>query len=225
MHPLTDYSSLQQQRAYLLGVLAAEESRAEQTARSLELVRNKMKVAEPATNEFGTARDLKKAVVKLARKLKRAERSVKAMVDNLAAVTSRMGNIERTQWRNANSEYRQRAQYHTINGLSIDLQRLGTVSPMTPGYSYSVQTAGSPYLPAFVQHVPVTPSMNPTPVVSSFEHMHGSPFHERTQVYKVTGQPWMEGMCYDSSWGPVYYAAPIRESLVYALPDEEAEVD
>src|SRR5271170_6068753 len=97
-------SSLHQERAYLLSALAAGESRGEQLTFSLDAARQKLAAADHAEGAVDEVKKLKKVVTGLARKLKRSQKSRNAMINNLAAVTSRMKMLEQHQWRKAQFE-------------------------------------------------------------------------------------------------------------------------
>src|SRR3954447_10760764 len=77
-------SSLHQERAYLLSALAAEESRGEQLTFSLDAARQKLAAADHGEGSVDEVEKLKKAVTGIARKLKRIQKSRKAMINNLA---------------------------------------------------------------------------------------------------------------------------------------------
>src|ERR1700722_19893628 len=98
-------SSLHQERSYLLSALAAEESREEQLTFSLDATRQRLAAADYAEGSVDEVEKLKKAVTGIARKLKRSQKSRKAMINNLTAVTSRMKILEQHQWRRAQFEY------------------------------------------------------------------------------------------------------------------------
>jgi hypothetical protein len=142
-------SSLHQERAYLLSALAAEESRGEQLTFSLDAAKKKLAVTEYAEGSADAVKSLKKAVTGLARKLKRSQKSQKAMISNLAAVTSRMQMLELHQWRRAQFEYNQQSQLPLRNDINLNMQNLTLVSPITPTYQYQAQSPISPQTPRF----------------------------------------------------------------------------
>ena len=150
-------SSLHQERAYLLSALAAEESRGEQVTFSLDAARKRLAVAEHTEGSADDVKSLKKTVTGLARKLKRSQKSQKAMINNLAAVTSRMQMLEQHQWRRAQFEYSRRSQLPHLNDINMNMQNLTLVSPMTPSYQYQAQSPISPQTPGFAHPVPLTP--------------------------------------------------------------------
>lgn len=153
-------SSLHQERAYLLSALAAEESREEQLTFSLDATRKKLAAAEYEEDSPDAVKSLKKTVTGLARELKRSKKNQKAMISNLAAVTSRMQMLEQHQWRRAQFEYNQRCQFHFLNDMNMNMQNLTLVSPITPSHQYQSQSPISPQTPGFAYPVPPTSMPN-----------------------------------------------------------------
>jgi hypothetical protein len=147
-------SSLHQERAYLLSALAAEESRGEQLTFSLDAARQRLATADHMEGSVDELKKLKKAVTGIARKLKRSQKSRKAMINNLAAVTSRMEMLEQHQWRKAQFEYSRRTQLPSFDD-TMNMQNLTLASPITPGYQYQMQSPISPQTPGLVHPVPL----------------------------------------------------------------------
>jgi hypothetical protein len=152
-------SSLHQERAYLFSALAAEESREEQLTFSLHATREKLAAAEHE-DSTEAVKSLKKAVTGLARKLKRSQKSQKAMINNLAAVTSRMQILEQHQWRRAQFEYNQRCQFLFLNDINMNMQNLTLISPIRQSHQYQSQSPISPQTPGFAHPVPPRPMPN-----------------------------------------------------------------
>jgi hypothetical protein len=153
-------SSLHRERAYLLSALAAEESRGEQLTFSLDAARQRLAAADRATNSVDDVKKLKKAVTSIARKLKRSQKCRKAMVNNLAAVTSRMTMLEQHQWRRAQFEYNRRTQLPSFDDTTMTMQNLTLASPITPDYHYRMQSPISPQMLGLVYPVPLSPLPN-----------------------------------------------------------------
>lgn len=220
-------SSLHQERAYLLSALAAEESRGEQLTFSLDAARERLAAAEQAEDSADAVKNLKKMVTSLSSKLKRSQKSQKAMVNNLAAVTSRMQMLEQHQWRRAQFEYDQRSQLPSLANINTNMRNVSLVSPMTPSYQYQVHSPISPQTPGFAHSVPLT-SMPDTVWATTYADGWGSPLYtpfyaqpyERTQAMN---QGPLQMMQYPSQndealWRNVDYSsnagqAPERPSL------------
>jgi hypothetical protein len=152
-------SSLHQERTYLLSALAAEESREEQLTFSLDSTRQRLAAADHAEGSVDEAKKLKKAVIGISRKLKRSQKSRKAMINNLAAVTSRMKMLEQHQWRKAQFEYSRRTQLPSFDD-TMNMQNLTLASPSMPGYQYQMQSPISPQTPGLAHPVPLSPMPN-----------------------------------------------------------------
>ena len=152
-------SSLHQERAYLLSALAVEESREEQLTFSLDSTRQRLAAADHAEGSVDEVKKLKKVVTGIARKLKRSQKSRKAMINNLAAVTSRMTMLEQHQWRKAQFEYSRRTQLPSFDD-TMNMQNLTLVSPGMLGYQYQMQSPISPQTPGLVHPVPLSPMPN-----------------------------------------------------------------
>ena len=200
---MQSYSSLHQERAYILSALASEESRSEQFTLTLESLRKKLGKAEQSEDGPNLVANLKKAIATLLRKSKRSQKNQKAMVNNLAAVTSRMQMLEQHQWRRAQFEYSQQAQFSSINGIAMGMQDLGLVSPMTSGFACHSQTPISPFLQTFTPQLPSTPFIPPQAAVS-FRHPFGSPlyspFYEQPRGHYPTDQGWQQNVIDYSPW-------------------------
>jgi hypothetical protein len=169
-------SSLHQERAYLLGALATEESRGEQLTCSLDAARERLAAAEHTEGSTDAVKSLKKTVSGLARKLKRIHKSRKAMISNLAAVTSRMQMLDQHQWRRAQFEYNQRSQLLSLNDMNMNMQNLALVSSITPNYQYQAQSPISPQTPGFAHPVPLTPLQN-VQLATTYGDGWGSPLY------------------------------------------------
>jgi len=201
-------SSLHQERAYLLSALAAEESRGEQLTFSLDAARQKLAAGDHEEGAIDEMKKLKKAVTGLARKLKRSQKSRNAMINNLAAVTSRMKMLEQHQWRKAQFEYSRRTQLPSFDDMTMNMQNLTLVSPITPGYQYQAQSPISPQTPGLVHPVPLSPMPN-IPWGTTSGGGWGSPLYTPfyTQPYE-----WPQV----SNQGPLQtmqHLSPIEESL------------
>ena len=150
-------SSLHQERTYLLSALAAEESRGEQLTFSLYGARQKLAAAEYGGGAADEVKSLKKAVTGLERKRRRSQENAKAMINNLAAVASRMQMLEQHQWPRAQFEYNQRSQLSQFNDINTSMQNLALVSPITPNYQHLAQSPISPQTPGFANPIALTP--------------------------------------------------------------------
>ena len=160
------YSSLHQERSYLLSALAREESRAEHMNGTLETIRAKLQMAQADQGSAEAIGNLKKAVMAISRKLKKCYKSERAMANNLAAVTARMQILEQHQWRKAQSEYSQRMQQMPISGVALGLQEMTLESRMSPAYGYPCTPyPPTPYtidpLSATLPSMPATPFLQP----------------------------------------------------------------
>ena len=219
-------SSLHQERAYLLNVLAAEESRREQLTSSRDAARQKLAAVELAEGSADEVKSLKKAVTGIARKLKRSQKSSKAMISNLAAVTSRMQMLERHQWRRAQLEYSQRYQLPQLNDMNMNMQNLTLVSPMTPTYQLHAQSPISPQTPALAYPIPLTPMTN-IRWASGYGDGWGSPLYTPfyAQTYEQV-QPSHQGQLetvpspfHDGElWHPAGQASDSRHLRTMSLP-------
>ena len=169
-------SSLHQERAYLLSALASEESRGEQLTFSLNAIRKRLAAAEHADGSTEAVRSLKKAATGLARKLKRSQKSLKAMINNLTAVASRMQMLEQHQWRRAQFAYNQRSRFPLLNDMHMNMQNHTLVSPITPTHQYQTQSPISPQTPGFTHPVPLTPVPN-VQWATSYGNGWGSPLY------------------------------------------------
>ena len=127
------YTSLHQERTYLLSALAKEESHAEHMSRCLETITTKLNIAEAHENSTDMVGGLRRSAAAISRKLKKCHKSERAMANNLAAVTARMRMLEQHQWRKAQFEYSQQTPMY---GMTLGLQELTLASPMTPAYGY-----------------------------------------------------------------------------------------
>jgi hypothetical protein len=152
-------SSLHQERTYLLSALAAEESREEQLTFSLNATKEKLAAAEHE-DSTEAVKSLKKAVAGLTRKRKRSQKSQKAMINNLAAVTSRMQILEQYQWRRAQFEYNQRCQFPFLNDINMNMQNLTLISPIRQSHQYQCQSPIGPPTPGLAHPVPPRPMLN-----------------------------------------------------------------
>jgi hypothetical protein len=183
------YSTLHQERSYLLSALAAEESRLGHMTRNLESTRAKLKIAEAHQDSAAAVGSLKKAAAAVTRKLKKCRKSERAMVDNLAAVTARLRMLEQHQWRKVHFEDSQRTQQMSMYGIALDLQEMRLESPMSPAYGYPC----TPYPPATYPMSPLSatpPSMPVTPMLqpqstmgmqSTWDTLLPTPYHPRFQ--------------------------------------------
>jgi hypothetical protein len=178
--PMHTHSSLHQERLYLLSALANEESRGEQLTQSLSRTNAKLKaVTESSEPDSDAAKNLKKAALALHRKLRRSQKSQKAMIANLASVMERVQSLERSQWRRAHAQYSQQSLLPNVDALTMNMQNMELVSPVTPSYVYTSQTPISPYTPSFNPYVlPSTPVIRPQDVITYGEPSPwGSPIY------------------------------------------------
>ena len=169
-------SSLQQERAYLLSALAAEESRGEQLTFSLEATRKRLVAAQQAEGSAENAVQLKKAAAGIGRRLKKSQRCQKAMISNLAAVTTRMNMLEQHQWRRAHHEYSQRMQYPSMNAMTQSMQHMTIQPPDMSAYAHQYQSPTTPHAQTFSPIMPMTP-MPTTQWASSYANPFGSPLY------------------------------------------------
>lgn len=191
------YSSLHQERSYLLSALAAEESRLEHMTRNLESTRAKLKIAEAHPDSAAAVGSLKKAAAAVTRKLKKCRKSERAMTDNLAAVTARFRMLEQHQWRKAHFEDPQRTQQMSMYGIALDLQEMRLESPISPAYGYLC----TPYPPTSYTMSPLSatpPSMPVTPILqpqstmgmqSAWDTPLPTPYHPRFQSMFAVDTP------------------------------------
>lgn len=205
-------SSLHQERAYLLSALAAEESRAEQLTFSLDATRTRLAAAEHEEDSPKAVKTLKKAVTGLGRELKRSQKSQKAMISNLAAVTSRMQMLEQHQWRRAQFEYSQRPHFPFLNDMNMNMQNLNLVSPITLGHQYQAQSPISPQTPGFAHPALQTPMPNihwttnytngwSSPLYTPF---YGQPYERFPEQQPITQYPPSNE---EASWRSVDYVS------------------
>ena len=173
---MSNQSSLQQERAYLLSALAAEESRGEQLTFSLEATRKRLVAAQQSGGPAEDAVPLKKAAAGIVRRLKKSQRCQKAMISNLAAVTTRINMLEQHQWRRAHHEYSQRMQYPSMNAMAQSMQHMAIQPPDMTAYTQQYQSPTAPYAQTFSPIMPMTP-MPTTQWASSYPNLFGSPLY------------------------------------------------
>ena len=141
------------------------------------------------------------------------------MINNLAAVTSRMQMLEQHQWRKAQFKYSQRAQYPSIDGMATNVQNLALVSLMTPGYAYQPQPPMSPFMPGFVSPLQLT-NVPTTQWATAYEQPWGSPlytpFYEQQYPHpQGQYQEWSQNLSYPQ--GEVQWAVQdATQSSAYA---------
>lgn len=183
---MNHYSSLQTERQYLLTALANEETRAETLIQKLEQTRAKLRELDPdAPRE--AIQTLKKAAASLVRRLKRCQRSEKAMVNNLAALTIALQTANNEKWRRAEFQNRQMVQAQqygfTMDGLGQGMQGMNLVSPLTPVTQQGWATPTSP------------DTWVPSPVSTTsafvFQDAFGSPLY--TPFYETFPSSFMYG--------------------------------
>jgi hypothetical protein len=222
------YSSLHQERSYLLSALAAEESRAEGLSRALETTRAKPQMAEAERELVHSVGNLRKTASTIARKLKKCYKSERAMANNLAAVTAQMQMLEQYQWRKAQFDYSQRMQETSIYGMALGLQDMRLESPIYPAYGYPCtpyHAAASNAMPspnATLPSMPATPTLQPQSVMSvgsAWNTPLPTPYHQQFQMPAGFRTPYnspQSGMLADCQSMDVQY-------LPYALPIETAK--
>lgn len=232
------YSSLQQERSYLLSALATEESRAEHMNRTLGTIRAKLEMAGAHEDSTEMAGNLTKAAAAITRKLKKCYKSERAMANNLAAVTTRMQMLEQHQWRKAQFEYSQRVQQTPIYGMALGLLGMTLESPISPAYGYPCM----PYPPTSytlsplsgtIPSVPTTPFLQPQQMMSiegAWNAALPTPYYEQFQMpFGIstpfnTPQPSMPATWQnmDIQYSPYAYAKsnePMKRSRRMSLPD------
>jgi hypothetical protein len=192
------YSSLQQERSYLLSALATEESGAEHIALTLKTTRAKLQIAEAQEDSAAVARNLRKTMAAMTRKLKKCHRNEQAMANNLAAVTARMQILEQNQWRKAQLDHSERMQQAPIYAMVLGLQGMTLESPMFPAYGYPcTQCPPTSYtvshLGGAIPSVPATPFLLPQQMMSSIESAWNTPlftpYHEQFLMPLGMGTP------------------------------------
>lgn len=148
----SEYSLLHQQRRYLLENLANEEARREHFANLFEVTKVKMSAAHSSSGKVESIKVLKKSFKNLRYKLMSSQKAEKSLAENLALLNARMNYLEQTQWRRANLEYRQSLQGGQLDALVTEMQHMGLVSPITPGFPTPPHTSGfvSPMSPMFI---------------------------------------------------------------------------
>lgn len=166
------YSSLHQERSYLLSALAAEESRYEYLSRTLENTRAKLQIVEAQEDSAAVTKKLRKGVTAITRKLKRSRKCERAMANNLAAVTAHMHMLEQHHWRKAQLEYSQMMQLTPIAGMALGLQGMTLEPSLCPSYDYPFMPQSSipyamPPLDFALPSLPSNPSWQPELLVGA----------------------------------------------------------
>ncbi|KAL9109484.1 MAG: hypothetical protein Q9227_005819 [Pyrenula ochraceoflavens] len=186
--PLIDrFSSLHQERSYLLSVLAAEEDHAARLLRALENTRAKLRDVERRRgreqvavrssegirnhreeeesddadkNSDAMVESLSKALSGINRKLKRCYKTQKAMTINLAAVTQRMQEQEQhLQWRRANEvwNHQQQNQYNLHRLNELQISMQNVSLVSPPSYIPMMPMTLQQQIPPY----PTTPYLQP----------------------------------------------------------------
>lgn len=174
------YSPLHQERTYLLSALAKEESRAEHLCRCLETITTKLKTAEGHEDSTDTVKNLRMSAAAITRKLKKCHESERAMANNLATLTTLMQMLGQHQWRKAQFEYSKRMQQTLTDGMTLGLQDMSLVSPITPAYGYpytpfpSASSMMSP-LSLTGSPLPATPAVQPQMALACMEYGWDTP--------------------------------------------------
>jgi hypothetical protein len=230
------YSSLHQERSYLLLALATEESRAEHLSRCLETITTKLKTVEAHEDSTDAVGNLRKAAAAMNRKLRKCYRSERAMVNNLAAVTACMQMLEQHQWRKAQFDYSKRIQQMPVFGTGQGLHELTLAPLIPPAYSYPCTPcppssfAMSPLTPTYPS-MPATPMLQPQ-TLPSMENVWNAPmstpYYEQFQMPLDTSTPYntpQPGM--HALWQPVgfhpspqtTYKEPLKQARTLSLPN------
>ena len=234
---LSGHSSLHQERAYLLSALASEESRMEQLTVSLDSVKHKLIDTESGSNpDPEEAARLKRVIRGLTRKLERSQKSQKAMVNNLAAVTSRMVMMEQHQWRKAQYEYEQRSYVPLMNSFGYNMPNTGLASPMMTPYASFPQPVVSPFSATQIYSpmMPMTPMPNPiqTPqenpgVLEQWGSPLYTPFygqsHGRHAVQGSANETHYEVPSVPTYWPPQAHHVPAQALRTTSLPTPRIE--
>jgi hypothetical protein len=180
------YSSLQQERSYLLSALATEESRAEHISRTLETTKAKLQMAEEDEDSAEAAQNLRKVLAAMTRKLKKCQKNEQPMSNNLAEVSARMQILEQNQWQKAQLDHSERVQQVPIYGMTVALQGMTLETPMSPAYGYpctlypSISYTISP-LNSAIPSLPATPFLRPqlmSSIESGWNTPLPTPYHE-----------------------------------------------
>lgn len=166
------YSSLHQERSYLLSALATEGARAERMTRALDNARAKVQSTQADGSSVEATSTLRKTVAAITRKLKKCHKSQRAMASNLAAVTARIQMLEQHQWRKAQFEYSQRMQQTPMYGMALGLQEMALNSPVFPAYGHPCTPyPAAPYnlspLGWTLPSMPATPILHPQSAIST----------------------------------------------------------
>ena len=91
------YSSLHQERLYLLSALAEEEDRGERLTRAFEALNSKLRRLESADPPT-SPRPLKQTIKNIRHKIGKCQQRERALAENLAQVVAHMEGLRRYQW-------------------------------------------------------------------------------------------------------------------------------
>lgn len=168
--PIGQYAELQNEREYLLDALSKEEKQALRLLHQLESVRSKLR-QDGLSSE--TTKGLKKSAASLMRRIKRSQRSEKAMIDNLSSATYQAQFSDRgrrTQYEHSAS---QNQSLWALTGLQSQMQGMSLGSP-------AFQSLVSP-LPQFIYQQDsgslISPLYSPfcEPAHQPFDFINGQP--------------------------------------------------
>ena len=136
--PQTQYSSLHQERVYLLSALAAEEEQGERFNRYLESLRAKLDKQQ--TSDGGpSARKLKQAIKSTRHKLGKCQNRERILAANLTNIVAQMEGIKRYEMRNGRDVRDQSLQQAQMMLMSPALATFALQSPMNANLASDMQ--------------------------------------------------------------------------------------
>lgn len=134
----SQYSTLHQERLYLLQALAEEEGRGERFMRALETLKTKLENYDPADTQV-SARKLKTAIKSVRHKIGRCQYRERALSANLANVVGQMEGAKRYQWRSAHQQYGHQSRYGQVMVMSPAVPDFALQSPLPAALTTQMQ--------------------------------------------------------------------------------------
>ena len=134
----SQYSTLHQERLYLLQSLAEEEERGERLTKSLESLKAKLENHDPADTQV-SARKLKTAIKSIRHKIGRCQYRERALSANLSNVVGQMEGAKRYQWRSAHQEYSYQSHFGQMMTMSPAAPSFALQSPLPAALTAQMQ--------------------------------------------------------------------------------------
>lgn len=213
------YSSIHQERSYLLSTLAAEESHAQRLLNALETRRGQLELIETkGDSDTQSASNIKKAIGGINRKLKRCYKTQNLLASDLADVDLQLQDTEQQQWGRISQTWNQQAQNSWLNSVQLGMQGLSIRPPISP--LFSPYPPATPYLhPHYIPTSPPPISASTQVPVVPYERSYSNdeaPVSPRSGQTPMHNWSWTESPIsplytpfYASSFdGPYYKSQP-----------------